>query len=495
MTSWRSNPLIYEINTWIWLQELSDKYSQPITLGTVPDAELDALAQWGLDALWLMGVWERSPAGRHIAQEHPGLQVEYRHALPDFTPEDVVGSPYSVRRYEVDAHLGGRKELAIIRRKLAQRGLRLILDFVPNHVAPDHPWIESHPECFIQGTREEMDDQPDSFLMGSGPSHHLVFANGRDPYFPPWTDTVQLNAFSPVLRAKAVDTLLDIASQCDGVRCDMAMLVTNRVFWHTWGERAGDVPKTEYWHVVIPTIKAEHPDFMFMGEVYWDMEWELQQQGFDYTYDKRLYDRLKNDTVRGIIGHLQASLDYQSHLVRLIENHDEGRAVTELGRERSLAGAVLITTLPGATLLHEGQFVGHRVKIPVQLGRRPPEPDDDEIEQFYRCILAEVNHPIYHDGIWRLHEVAPAWDLNATYRNLIAYTWRSDSERRLIVINFSSGSAQGRVALSDLALEGQNWQLYDVLNNSGYERDGDDIAEHGLYIDLKPWQAHLFIFR
>lgn len=490
ISAWRKNPLIYEINAWTWLRFLSDKYGRPVTLGSVPDGELDTLLGWGLDAIWLMGVWERSPRGRQIALEHPGLQKEYRAALPGYTPDDIPGSPYCIHRYEVDPRLGGRDELAAIRQRLAARGLKLVLDFVPNHVAPDHPWLDTHPDAFIQGTARDLD--PASFFEGP---NGRIFAMGRDPYFPAWTDTAQLNAFSPTLRQLAQDTLLTIAGQCDAVRCDMAMLMTNQVFAQTWGSRISDIPQDEYWRVLIPAVKAQFPNILFIAEVYWDMEWDLQMLGFDYTYDKRLYDRLRAEPVRSIRGHLIADIAYQERLIRLIENHDEPCAAAALGPDRDFPAAVLITTLPGGTLLHEGQFVGHRIKIPVQLGRRPYEPDNPQTEAFYRVLMNEAAQSIYHEGDWSLHEVAPAWGSNLTYENLIAYTWRSGDERRLIVVNYSAIHSQGRVAVPNLNVAGRQWRLFDVLAGVAYERDGDEMAEHGLYIDLLPWQSHIFEFR
>ncbi len=240
MTSIPHLPHIYEINTWTWLHGLSVKYQRPITLGSVPDEELKLLARphTAYDAIWLMGVWERSPRGAIIAREHVGLQQEYNRALPGYQDEDVVGSPYAVWRYVVDARLGGRHELAALRKRLGDLGLGLILDFVPNHVATDHDWSMTHPEALLQGAADELAADPISFVQVG--KH--VFANGRDPYFPAWTDTLQVNAFRPALRKLVVETLLDIAAQCDGVRCDMAMLVVSEIFVQTWGERAGEWP-------------------------------------------------------------------------------------------------------------------------------------------------------------------------------------------------------------------------------------------------------------
>ena len=193
MESWPRHPAIYEINTWVWLRELGAVAGRPITLGTVPAAAWDGIAALGFDAVWLMGVWERSPAGRQVSLANPGLLADFRRALPDYSEADNVGSAYCVRRYVVDEALGGPAGLAAARRELARRGIRLILDFVPNHVAPDHPWVHERPECFVAGSDEDLRRDPASFLEVDG----RVIACGRDPYFPAWQDVLQLDAFAP----------------------------------------------------------------------------------------------------------------------------------------------------------------------------------------------------------------------------------------------------------------------------------------------------------
>jgi hypothetical protein len=281
---WPRYPTLYEIDTWIWLSELSQKYGKNIPLSSVPSAEWDAIAAYGFDAVWLMGVWERSPAGIAIANHNKNLLDDFQRALPDFCPDDNVGSPFCVRRYVVDRHLGGPEGLALARRELSQRGMNLILDFVPNHVAPDHPWVAENPEYLIRGNAEDATEDPASYVDVGG----AICACGRDPYFPAWPDVLQLNAFEPGLRRAVIETLSSIAQQCDGVRCDMAMLLLNSIFERTWGGRTGPRPTTEYWVDVIPAIKSKYPRFLFIAEAYWGLEWELQQQGFDFCYDKKL---------------------------------------------------------------------------------------------------------------------------------------------------------------------------------------------------------------
>jgi hypothetical protein len=488
MKSWSRHPLIYEINTWVWLQELSQKHKTSLTLANVPEEEWNSLAELHVDAVWLMGIWERSPAGIAIANQNMGLVEDFRQTLPDYRPDDNVGSPYCVRRYVVDEHLGGVQALAVARSELARRGIKLILDFVPNHVAPDHPWVIDHPEYFVQGNVDDARNDPASFLETAG----KVLARGRDPYFPAWPDVLQLNAFQPGLRQAAIETLSDIALQCDGVRCDMAMLVINAIFERTWGHRAGQRPATEYWVDVISALKKSHPNFLFMAEAYWDLEWELQQQGFDYCYDKRLYDRLEHGGAESVRLHLCADVAYQQKLVRFTENHDEPRALTAFSLAKARAAAVTIATIPGAKLFHEGQFEGRTVRLPVFLGRRPVEGADPELRAFYRTLLKAASSEGLRNGCWRLCE-RTGWPDNASCQNLVAWCWRNAEERVLVVINLSESQAQGLVVLPWDALKGNTWRMTDLFTRIEYERDGDELGSGGLYVDLPPWGYHVLV--
>src|SRR5215471_9980803 len=357
MSSWPRHPAIYQINTWVWLAAIGAKIGHAVDLGSVPTAEWDAIASLGFEAVWLMGVWERSPASAAVSNQNQLLLDDFRRALPDFRPEDNVGSAY----------------------------------FVPNHVAKDHHWAVEHPHYFVHGDPDEAHDHPAAFVPIDG----RVYACGRDPYFPAWADVLQLNAFDPGMRRAAIQTVLALAEQCDGIRCDMAMLLLNEIFESTWGHRAGQRPKTEYWSEVIPTVRANYPDFLFIAEAYWDREWELQQLGFDYCYDKRLYDRLEHGDPESVRLHLSADPAYQAKLVRFIENHDEPRAAAIFSCGKEEAAALTAATVPGARLFHEGQFEGRRVRPPVFLGRRPEERPNEEWQSFYERLLAAIDDPLF----------------------------------------------------------------------------------------------------
>jgi hypothetical protein len=499
MTGWPGQPVIYEVNTAVWLAGLSRAAGEPISLGTASDPDWDAITPSGADAVWLMGVWERSPAGLELAMADPGLLESFREALPDLQDQDIVGSPYCVRRYVADERFGGPAGLAAARAALAARGVRLILDYVPNHVAPDHPWVTEHPEYFIQGDEDDLKADPAGWLPAGG----HVLAHGRDPYFPPWPDVVQLNAFSPAARAATARTLSDIAGQCDGIRCDMAMLMTNDVFGKTWNGRAGQWPDEEFWPAVFAQLRPRHPETVLIAEAYWDMEWTLQQQGFGFCYDKRLYDRIVERDPSAVRGHLHAGLDYQSRLLRFLENHDEPRIAGKLPADLERAAAVTIATLPGATLWHEGQFEGRRVRVPVFLQRRPGEPLDEELAAWYRDLLFTVADRGVRTGTWRLLE-AGGWPDNQSSAHLIAWSWTpGDGEsgesgwagRHVVVVNLSEAPAQGQIPLPWPDLPGRRWRLRDLLSGEDFTRDGGQLADPGLFVDMRPGQSYLLAVR
>lgn len=490
MSIWPAQPRILEINTWPWLDELGRRAGRPLTLGQVAEREWERLSELGFDAVWLMGVWERSPESARIARAHAGLGLDFRRALPDLREADVLGSPYAIRRYVVDPHLGGPEGLAEVRAALAGAGLRLLLDFVPNHVARDHDWVFSNPEFFVRGDERELLQDPDAFFAAGG----HVLACGRDPFFPPWTDVAQLDVFAPGTRAALAGTLLAIAEQCDGVRCDMAMLVLNAVFARTWGARAGRVPQDELWPQLIGPVRSRHPNFLFVAEVYWDLEAQLLQQDFDHCYDKRLYDRLRGADPQGLRRHLEAVAPLQGRLLRFLENHDEARAAEAFEPGAHALAAVSLLTLPGAKLLHEGQLEGRRVRLPVQLGRRPAEVPDPALTALYERLLQATREPVFANGTCQMCTLE-GWPDNQSCVQLVAWARSSAGGRRLVVVNLAPQPAQARLRWPWPDERGTRVQLTDLLSRAQHERELDELLGPGLYVELPPWGAHVLSVR
>lgn len=481
-------PALYQINTRVWLTELSRRLGRHATLDDIPDSQLDALAKQGFDLIWLLSVWQTGPQARHISRSNPEWCREFRETLPDLTDDDIQGSGFAITGYTVHEQLGGDAALARLRARLKTRGLRLMLDFVPNHVGLGHPWIQDHPEYFVQGTENDLDRNPQNFTRITGPGGDLILAHGRDPYFPAWPDTLQLNYAQPATQDAMINVLLKIAGQCDGVRCDMAMLVLPDVFERTWGQST-----PAFWPRAIQSVRDRAGGFTFLAEVYWDLEWTIQQCGFDLAYDKRLYDRLREQHARPVREHLQAGLDFQDHLARFLENHDEPRAAATFSPAVHQAAAVITYLSPGLRFFHQGQFEGRKKRISPHLVRAPQEPVDESLQAFYDRLLAILRQPLVRDGQWRLLECTPAWDGNGTCDNCLVCAWRDAAgETAVVAVNYADHHSQchARLPFDDLA--GQKWRLADQLSPAGYEWNGDDLLGRGLYLDMVPWQAHVF---
>ncbi len=481
-------PSLYQINTRVWLTELSRKLGKPATLDDIPDAELDRLAKQGFDWVWLLSVWQTGLAAQQVSRSNPEWRKEFQDTLPDLRDEDIPGSGFAITGYTVHKNLGGDAALARLRERLKQRGLKLMLDFVPNHMGPDHPWVEDHPEYFVAGTELDLARAPKNYTWVKRKKGDVLLAYGRDPYFAGWPDTLQLNYGNPATQEALIGVLEKIAAQCDGLRCDMAMLVLPEVFERTWGIRS-----EPFWPKATGRVRQKVPGFCFMAEVYWDMEWTLQQQGFDYAYDKRLYDRLRNHHARPVREHFLAGLDYQNKLARFLENHDEPRAAATFTPGIHEAAAVMTFLSPGLRFFHQGQFEGRRKRISPHLGRAPNEPVDEKLKQFYDRLLAVLRQPVVRDGQWQLLPCAPAWDGNGTNDCFVAFGWQGPQGEALVVaVNYAANQSQCHVPLPFAGLAGKKWQLQDQLSPASYDWNGDDLVGKGLFLDMAPWQACVF---
>ncbi|MGD9679873.1 MAG: alpha-amylase family glycosyl hydrolase [Candidatus Obscuribacterales bacterium] len=473
------NHCLYQVNTRVLITDLSRQLGRPATLDDIPDNYLDTIAGRGFDWVYFLSVWQTGDTGRQVSRSHHQWRQGFQADLPDLKEDDICGSGFAISDYSLNESFGKPGELQRLRKKLANRGLKLMLDLVPNHTAIDHPWATSNPEFYVHGDEEAIARAPQNFIKVDG----KILAHGRDPYFDGWPDTLQLDYGSPELRRAMRSQIERIAALCDGLRCDMAMLILPDVFKNTWG-----IDMEPFWPDTIAAIKAGHPDFVFMAEVYWDREWDLQQQGFNYTYDKRLYDRLRQGDAHAVREHFWADLDYQKHSARFLENHDEPRAASTFPPDQHKAAAVLTFLCPGLRFLHEGQFEGFKKHVSVHLNRRPDETANPEMTHFYESLMGCITLPAVRSGTWRLLECGPTWEGNWTHECFIAFQWADKGSTIIAVVNYSGNQAQCNLKIGDRAdgMRSANPLLkrrQDIPMASSSV--GDDNV---IFLDLAPWE-------
>ncbi len=488
------HPLLYEVNTRCWLRALSAASMSAVTLANVPDSELAAWQKLGFTHVWLMGVWTTGPRSRAEALKDPQLRRAYDEALPGWSDADVLGSPYAIADYQVPPALGGEEGLKEFRRKLQRHGMKLVLDFVPNHVGLDHPWVTEQPDLFVQSANEV----PGTFAQQTDAGLRWL-AHGKDPYFPPWTDSVQLDYRRPATRSAMTGLLQSIAARCDGVRCDMAMLLLNDIIAKTWqgfpaAER--ESPGSEFWASAIPAVREAQPEFLFLAEAYWGLEARLRQLGFDYTYDKTLYDVLATRDAIGVQRHLLGmGAGAVAGSAHFLENHDEPRIASILSPAEHRAAARVILGLPGMRFLHEGQMHGAQRRVPIQLGRRPEEPSRAEVADIYEQLLRILPGTAVGRGSSGVLAPRSAWAGNDTARNFVIVQWQDRAPRfDLVVVNLAPHRSQCYAPLTIESLAAHNWAMKDLLGQEFYKRSGDDLHNQGLYLDLPPHGAQLFHF-
>lgn len=487
-----NHPILYEINTRCWLRDLSEQRGGKITLAKVPDAEFERWRHLGFTHIWLMGVWTTGPRCRSLDLKGRSLQDTFNKILPGWTEGDVPGSPYAVGAYEVPPALGGEAGLKIFRKKLNAVGLKLLLDFVPNHVGLDFSWVTERPQLFVQSAV----NVPGTFEQQTSAGPRWL-AHGKDPNFPPWSDTVQLDYRRPETRIAMIELLESVARRCDGVRCDMAMLLLNDVFNKTWAHfpAPAPAPSSEFWTEAVSSIRKTSPTFLILAEVYWGLEPRLQSLGFDYTYDKEVYDRLIHRHYADLQKYLlDASPEQIAHGAHFLENHDERRIAMILSLPAHRAAALLMLSLPGMRFLYEGQLEGRRIQVPVQLGRWPKEATDAELLAMYEQMLRVLKESAVGHGDWKLLRPM-GWPDNNSAQNFFVIQWQnSPSEFDLIVINLAAHPSQCRVhpAIKDLA--GRDWEMRDLLGKDVFQRHGGDLEGNGLHLDLPAHGAQLFHF-
>lgn len=498
---------IFESNTRLFCKEWNLKIGKDLAKAYLSLPEVQ-----DCDILWAMGIWSFSPASIEIAKAHPGLQMNFKKYLSDYMENDVIGSPYAIFDYIPNTNLcDSWEDLLEFKKTLNEAGKKLILDFVPNHLSVDSIWIERKPNAFLEKedkTNYSQND-PNFFQHGNG----RIYAHGRDPYFSGWTDTVQFDFSNKESIDLAIEFLLKIAEYSDGVRCDMAMLPLEDVFYKTHTKQA-----LPYWDSIISAINHKFPNFIWIAEVYWNREYELQKKGFHLTYDKILYDRLKAKQATPILGHLQAEREYQKHSLRFLENHDEERA-TLIFKDNIRNYWSLLNFLEGAVLVHEKQSQGLLEKVPVQLGRYKEEAPKQDIINFYRRVHSvlklrksttkdidslflnafdsnssldsiEINIPYFADPNYFSYE-------SNTIKLFIRVILTAPSQWEIFIWNPNDFIVSGRAMVTDTIPDNcktlKSCMFHDIINDSYYSHNMKELLEYGFYFKLHPSQAHWLV--
>jgi hypothetical protein len=477
-----SRLLLYEIITRCWLRDLSRRCKSPVHLGNVPDSEFDSWKKIGVTHLWLMGVWSTGPKSRQAFLNLPDTETRVRSVLPDWTPEDVAASPYAIASYTVPESFGGNVGLRSFREALRQRGIKLILDYVPNHLGLDHPWLAECPELFVQAEQPA----PGLFPVEAGRHHHWI-AHGKDPYFPSWIDTAQLDLRLEAAQRATIAELRTIATQCDGVRCDMAMLALSEVFESTWRHLPPRGPKavTEFWPRAISSVNDE--SFLFIAEAYWDLEPRLLELGFHFAYDKRVTDYIVEQQWNHLSDHLanrgDASLRRSVHF---LENHDEPRIASRLPFEQHNLAAFLISALPGMWLIHDGQLRGYTAHAPVQLARLPDEPGVPRIAEMYQRLIETIRHEGAGHGDARIILTHP----------IIAVLWSAAEDHHVLaLINGQDTSFHAHIEIPFHSRPGAVWRFDVPLCGPAGRRAHPTLKDGFLDTMLPPRSFELILLR
>ncbi len=481
MTKWRKYPSILELHTKIWLETLSSEYGRKINFDCFPEEEIRKIQESPFDGFWLMGIWKRSLEARKKAQNCTGLITAGNELLQGFDPQkDIDASAYSIPEYTIESSFGTREGFLGFKKKIEPK--KIILDFVPNHTSRDSSLILQKPWIFMEGD-ESLLIQGEAFLKNG-----KIIAMGKDPNFPAWNDTAQLDYSKVETREVMTESLKSITELCDGVRCDMAMLVTNDVFSRTWNKTM-ETPE-EFWKKAVAEVKHLKEEFLFIAEVYWGMEWELQQQGFDYAYDKTLYDRLKYGENEAVFGHFHAEKVFYQKLVRFLENHDEERASSVFKNGNLFSASILTYLLPGMRLFYEGQAEGRKRRSPIQFTRWPEEKSDPETFLFFQKMLNLIAEEALHEGRWTLLKIYSPEEQG--FSGVFSFQWSYKDVDILAVVNNTPFHKSGFSILEKIHAEEGTIFFKDVFSDKVWEREKESVMDSGLYFELEPHEFKIY---
>ncbi len=554
---WMSNVVMLAKMVYVWLDQLSKRYGREITrLDQIPDAELDRLARWGFTGLWLIGLWERSPASRRIKQIAGN--------------EDAIASAYSLYDYVIAGDLGGDGALAELKERCRRRGIRLASDMVPNHTGLYSRWTLEHPDWFVQqdyppypGYRfggPDLSASPevslhieDGYWNRSDAAvvfKHYDHRDGRTRYIyhgndgtsTPWNDTAQLNYLLPQVREAVIQTILHVARQFPIIRFDAAMTLAKKHYQRLWYPQPGQggVPSradhgmtreafdaafpVEFWREVVDRVAAEVPDTLLLAEAFWLMEgYFVRTLGMHRVYNSAFMNMLKleenakyRQTIKNV---LEFNPEILKRFVNFMNNPDEKTAVEQFGKEGKYFGAcVLLATMPGLPMFGHGQVEGLHEKYGMEYRRAYwDEPVDEKLVAAHeRLIFPLLRRRWLFSGAANF-VLYDFWSGDAVDENVFAYSNGAGTERGLVLFHnryaetsgwirssaaFAARGAGGEMELRSTTLgdvlgckgDGRHYYRFrNCLSGLEYIRNGRELCGEGLFVTLDAYACHVLL--
>ena len=474
------HPFLYEINTRPWLYELSKKYNKSISeLVDIPLEEFDFLKQNGVDIIWMMGVWQLGQYGLDFDRKQ-----NYSKYLPDWTIDDVIGSPYAVYEYTLNPSLGKNEDLIWLKEQINKRGMKLMLDFVPNHSAVDAPQTKDKKEMYIRAPKGVEDEErytKEGLAYGANENHFT------------WKDVLQWNYWNKDTIEFMKNNIIKILSYADAIRCDVAYQEINDVFGATWPDELKyynyTKPENEFWTYAINEAKKINPNVIFLAEAYKDEYNEiLINLGFDYAYNRNILKKLmvSANEFKSYIKAKQGS--FWQDKANFVENHDELRVVYNMNGnyKKAKAAGTIGGTIGGMIFMNHGQWVGRKNMLDVHLRRAEEEEDNEEIKKYYEKL-----NQIIQDKSFRSDNFYYVDILNGERKDdFIAYI-REEESHYLVVVNFSENEGCANVPIYNLK-ENDFIFVYDMLNDVEIKKKYDTVKNYGLNVCLKAWESQIF---
>jgi hypothetical protein len=552
---WMPNVVMIAKSTYVWLAQLSRHYGRPIErLDQIPDEELELLARRGLNALWLIGVWERSRASQTIKRMRGQA--------------DAVASAYSLFNYRIADDLGGDYAYRNLRERAARYGIRLASDMVPNHMGIDSPWVIEHPEWFLsrldkpypaysfEGPDLSHDgrveikiedhyyDQTDAavtFRRRDNASGHIEYVyHGNDGTSFPWNDTAQLNYLRADVREQVIQTILHVARLFPIIRFDAAMTLARRHVQRLWFPlpgSGGSIPSRaefamtqeqfdaamphEFWREVVDRVAAEVPGTLLLAEAFWLLEgYFVRTLGMHRVYNSAFMNMMRdeeNAKYRSVIKNtIEFDPDILKRYVNFMSNPDERTAIDQFGTGDKYFGVcTMMATLPGLPMFGHGQIEAFTEKYGMEYKhpRYEETPNHHLVERHQReiapllrkrHIFAESQHFALFD-FWR--------EDGAVDENVFAWSNRLGDQRALVIYHnkyaATAGTLHGSAAKADKITGGlSHLRLHEALglpedgdailgfqdNATGlhYLRHAQEVRNRGLFLRLGAYQYHAF---